>query len=813
MGSLTLDGRPDVDTGHTLLRHSDLSLALTPRTQIVTWDQMAEPKVEPDTTFIFNSDKEILIPQGTPGGFIAAGGWTNGTDVAWTAPAATRAAGAFRDGVQVTKTSSGWIWQPADGLLDPTSCHVEGAFTGSVDWSAFGATRSPLFLGSTGNDIQLTVSSGASPVVSLIYTHTQDPTVTSRTYTLTSPIIHVGDHPASTPVRVGFSVTPAGTITLYVNNAQVAQQTGCSLMRGPLSTAPPGGGISIGDQQIIVSDLKFSRTPRVPGVPVTVTNADVLSANPASLTGKTLNKKLAGTVHRLKGEPAAVVTNGSPSNPAVNVIRTDKMTTATPIKAGAPDATHPTLGASGLYSYDWNWVDRTVKHVANEMGCELYLGFGGCPALLGGGIPPFSFTSFVSSGVQVPDVSGVMNCTATVTATPATGFFSIPGGNVYKYTGRTALHFSGVTFFAGTPGASVPNGSTVNVGTQYCSNSTYATTVPNDNTAFGHMCVDLADRIINFNGVTPKYASLWNEPDGSDWSGTEAQYLTMYQVVMPMVKAAFPSLKLGGAEFLTGAGTYFQNFINFTTSNNLPHDFTPFHSYSGSLASTAAITASHTFYSNVAGRPTPPELAVSEGDFGFSFLRATTAMDLDYFYNDWSAAWLASALIEMQRVGVVRYFWFEEPTGAWSAPDDGSLFPLSGVPWSNWNVMKLWTMMAPNIVTSTFTDGLGGVPDPGLHAVVSNDGAGKTTAFIANIHFRKWAEPLTTPPQTVKVNVTGAADGTPVTCWMIDDERSNQYDAGVANAALSTITVPAIKNGATYVPMKARSVALVQVGP
>jgi hypothetical protein len=794
MGQVLVGGRVDATTGRTILRHDELKQALVPRTKTVTWTPLAKQIVEPDTLLgPMDTNDEVLIPQSGPGGFIAMGGWTNGTDVAWTSPAVVQAPGKFRRGLATTKRTNGGIYLLDTGLIDPSNFHVEAWWRGTVDWTAFTAVQN---LWSLVDHMTLSVNSGANPKITLTYNHSQDPTVASRSYTLSSSVITLGQFPAGADVGIAFSMTPAGVFTLYVNGVQAAQLTGCvpaRLFDGQPPNGNGGAGMTLlgagtlAADQMSMSDLKISRNARVPGVPITVTDANAVTVNPSSTTGTTVNQKLLGVLHRLKGEPAALITNGSPSNPVIRVVRTGKGLNATPTKAGATDATHPTLGQSGLFSYDWTWVDRTVRHIVQDMGCELMLGLEACPQILGGTAAPFSYQQAVSVGAQTPDVSGRLNVTVNTSVFPASGQFAAPNGNVYAYTLRGGTALQGVTLLSGTSGVSFPDGTVVQVGSQYTSQQTFPGTVPNDFTAFGHICADHVYHIVTELGLPPVYCALWNEPDGAFWSGTEAQYLSMYQIVMPMVRAVAPSVKLGGPESTGSNFTILQDLLNTCASSGTPLDFLASHPLGGNLDFIATQTAGIKFASAAAGRATPPDQLLTEYDYSARTQSNSKAIDTTYLYNDWQAAHFARMLIEAQFFGASRFI-FTEFQSVWNSFDDSKLIPKSGIPQPTFNVMKLWSMMAPNVISQTVS------ADPGIAAVAST-GSGKTTVFIANIHARKWAEPQTSAPQTVSVTLSGVSDLKPVTCWMIDDERSNQFDAGVANAALQTITVPALFGG------------------
>jgi xylan 1,4-beta-xylosidase len=79
-----------------------------------------------------------------------------------------------------------------------------------------------------------------------------------------------------------------------------------------------------------------------------------------------------------------------------------------------------------------------------------------------------------------------------------------------------------------------------------------------------------------------RYWEIWNEPDLTPfWSGTAAQYYTLYEKVSAAVKAVDASLKVGGPVLATHndyRGTM-NSFLAHVQTNALPLDFFSFHWY------------------------------------------------------------------------------------------------------------------------------------------------------------------------------------------------------------------------------------------
>lgn len=142
-----------------------------------------------------------------------------------------------------------------------------------------------------------------------------------------------------------------------------------------------GGTPGIKSPYFWVSDLRVSRTARIPGVSVPLRSlVGSLTVDAAKSEGLIAPYPL-GSLH--PGATPSLVQS------ALQVVRTDKLLTATPIKRGAPDEAHPVAGASGKFSYDWQVCDRTFAWFkANKV--RPYISIDSTPQLLGGGVPPYT---------------------------------------------------------------------------------------------------------------------------------------------------------------------------------------------------------------------------------------------------------------------------------------------------------------------------------------------------------------------------------------------------------------------------------------
>lgn len=84
---------------------------------------------------------------------------------------------------------------------------------------------------------------------------------------------------------------------------------------------------------------------------------------------------------------------------------------------------------------------------------------------------------------------------------------------------------------------------------------------------------------------------VWNEPDGSHWTGTFDEYNALYSATASTVKSVDPTARVGGAAaaYLTSEGNVSGQFINFIASNpSVPIDFFSVHNYSTNHWNTVA---------------------------------------------------------------------------------------------------------------------------------------------------------------------------------------------------------------------------------
>ena len=370
------------------------------QTSNVQWNPLVKQNSDADTTFLLDGAIEQSLTPGVGGGFIAG----NPHDSPWSKVAIVD--GKYRKGFKTVNADNGYVWMPGNGLLPPTEFTIEfwvksdvalidSGYSGLfADYDITGLSQVAVFLGPGSISVDFGHSQGVSPI--------------SIRLSANVSTVQAGEW-----VNVAVTYKDA-TVRLYVNGvlrasavnlpaphfwSDSALYDGLSLLGGYVA---PAVGVTI-------SDLRISRRARTPEVQTTVSGANTVTVQNTSVNDP-IRKQLLGGLHDYNwnhtAEPVAAEQLGQGT---LQVLRTDKLLVATPIKAGAPDADHPTQGTTGRYSYDWQVVDRTFDYY-QRLGVTPYISIDSTPQILGGSVAPFSgaeLTTLMAAGSsyskQVPN--------------------------------------------------------------------------------------------------------------------------------------------------------------------------------------------------------------------------------------------------------------------------------------------------------------------------------------------------------------------------------------------------------------------------
>jgi hypothetical protein len=343
----------------------------------VTWDPTAAPAADEDATLL--GDFTNLASIHADGGLLMGSGNTSQEDLE--ASFTFDGAGAIRAVPASTPTAS-HVSYFVDGLLDGDEFTVQvEAKHPTLAWddaSAHGtilAVRGPRFI------IYAAAITGSLDCGLEVLPSAPSGTAGKAAGGFTASLAGLN---ADTWYVVAI-VYRAGQIKVYVNG--VLKGTSTIALPARLSDAAGAEGIMFGGTVGTPSGFWVRRpaayiTGRIPGTPVTLKSLDgTLTVDTATVEGTTSRAKI-GALH----PPLLVGADPDQISAAFGSCRTDKAVGATPTKAGGTDGTHPSLGESGLYSYDWQVFDRSVDEV-ERLGMDLVLGFDPAPQILGGNAP------------------------------------------------------------------------------------------------------------------------------------------------------------------------------------------------------------------------------------------------------------------------------------------------------------------------------------------------------------------------------------------------------------------------------------------
>lgn len=687
------------------------------------WNPLERQESEADTLFLLDADAEQKLTPGD-GGLIpgnAAGG-----DAPWTKVVAVD--GKFRRGLHSTERTYGLVWMPSIGLLAPDEFTIELWLRSDVPWVE-AIDQTPLAIVDQNQSCELRLRIHG-PRLELHWGHQQDPSGPVKAMLL----VDLKKNPVAADewVNVAFTLKDR-TLRLYVNGKAAAEKSGLPPPR-VWSDAARGDGLSLAGAQargatnFSLSDLRISRKARTPGAKIEPPKENVLSVHPDRPESGAIRQTLLGSLHYFKGPETEKMAEG-----LIRVMRTDKMLTSTPMKAGAPDAEHPSAGASGKFAYDWQVVDRTFDYY-KRLGMIPYISVDSTPSILGGKTLPFSGEKLTT-----------------------------------KKTG----------------------------------NSGFTPEIPNDFDAFGAIVHDLVHHAVVEKGYEVPYWGIWNEPDGpSFWNNKLDDYLRLYEVCVGAIKSVRPTLKVGGPETAHFDREWTEGLIKLCAAKKLPLDFVSWHYYLTAVSGIAQVRAVVDHLSRTYGLGPTPELIVGEWcwqihNFPKSGYRPWK--ERNYFINDWHAAFTAASLIEMQNDGVVVSIYTKPTSEAGTGGFDATGLMSEKHPWANLNVFRLWSRMAPTPLAAEY-DGR-----PGVSWLASRDASGKLTVLLSHLRYRKDVS------VELALKIPGLTSESRVTEFVIDDQHSNAFDAGLDHSELETVAPPAVADGELKVTLRPRSVHLLEI--
>jgi xylan 1,4-beta-xylosidase len=197
-------------------------------------------------------------------------------------------------------------------------------------------------------------------------------------------------------------------------------------------------------------------------------------------------------------------------------------------------------------------------------------------------------------------------------------------------------------------------------------------------------------------GIT--HWEIWNEPDAGEpmWSGSLEQFLELYAVAAPAIKAFDPTLKIGGPAVARPKTDFLATFVRFCRERRLPLDFLSWHTYTDSAeqivqnARNARRELDAADFSNTESHLNEWNLIDSAG---WPLLgRGIRHACRDAFLrqrNEIGAGFAASVLIRMQTEPIEMMNYYDaQPHSLWCG-----LFDQFGVPQKTYRVFQAFGML------------------------------------------------------------------------------------------------------------------------
>ena len=658
-------------------------------TQVI-WDPLVQQSYDPDTIWLFDPSVEETIPC-TDGGLIdytgaftslaACDPWRVGSPF-------TVEAGKFLQGIRGASTAA-WLWMPGEHA-PPGSFTVEMWVKADSDWatSAGGAVVSLLAFGAKRSDQEgaaLTIQVTAAGRLQAAYRH--------RSSGTSQVSANINDTVApSGGAFVGVFLTYVGsTLTLYkavggvlstVGSASVApayswggndRGEGVCVLAGKQFT---GGGNC---NQWVVSDIRVSRVGRVPNVPVDVEAESSIAIGSGSASP--VRERMRGFNHYFAlgagpntsdpsqiGNPVIEATAGT----AMVLARTDKFMSATPIKAGGTDATHPTLGNSGLFSYDWRPVDNTLDYYA-RLGIQPKITIDSTPFLLGGQTAPYNSSQCADTQMLV---------------------------------GFSAFN------------RQVPS-----------SNTDYATIAAD---LYHYVTVVRGDDVFGWGFWNEPSLSLFWAGTEAQWLALYAATQSALRALDPDAYLGAPDHTSGSG----WSYTWIQNLIQYCALNDIQLDFINHHLYTGAFGDPLAVRQLVRGWCDQYGLGYYPDMMCGEWSmnngmlFGGSF---HPFADVNHWLDAFNASHNAAMLVALQdadHVAAMRYY--SGVTGATDNAGEACMGMLSTTgAWAAFNLFRMWEMLGTGDVLDTTSSDL----ENGVFVQASKSGA-TTSVLVCNHKWR-----------------------------------------------------------------------------
>jgi len=712
---------------------------------VVTWDPLGPVRAEADTLFLPDLTSAETVEKG---GGVALGVWQEGKpgpEVYDFGPG--RDGPAFR-GKMGAYTFMNWA---CDGLIPGDEFTIEFSFRMDKPWAEHFPSK-PFFSLSGGNRLEVSAHKTAL-YVAVSAEHRPGGGRLNLPFDQWS----LDDQKWHT---LGFTLKD-GALTVWLDGKKAGEFK--DLPWGPLwSDNTHATGILLGSGPgglktwPWVSDLRISRTARVPGQVVTLRP---LAGKLAVDAGKAIGAvppHLLGALHQVpEAFSPGTVRQG------LQVIRTDKFLTATPMKFGEPDAAHPTKGHSGRFSYDWRVVDRSLDAL-KDLGVLPFISIDSTPQILGGGTAPYS-------------------------------------GDLLK----NPVAYSSWSGFTGEAPNNLDDWSAV-VGD------------------FVHHVLKVRKDIVPWWGVwnEPAGNGVFWRAGLAEYLDLYAATVKAVRAVDPQARVGGPEVA-SPWDSDRKDGNWIKGLIERCAKDKLPLDFVSYHDYDGSLLTSDAVKGKVAEWSKAAGLAQPPPLVI--GEFNWVGGNVYGTGKPQYRNGMWhlrafNAAYTTAFLTRLLDLGdfellIFSHTAYGDPrSGGWAATQ---LLGPKGERWAPFNAFVGWkTVMGSELLATQKQD----LP-PGVFATASRDPkTNRVGLVLSNYGFSQHQS------RKVSITVTGLGAGEQrLTRWLVDATHSSRWDVaedrpeGAAHDGLAEVEQQPLKvengNAAIELDLPANSATFIAIDP
>ncbi len=227
-----------------------------------------------------------------------------------------------------------------------------------------------------------------------------------------------------------------------------------------------------------------------------------------------------------------------------------------------------------------------------------------------------------------------------------------------------------------------------------------------------------------------RYVEFWNEPDGMFWDGTPASFHRLYVKAAKALKAAFPTLQIGGPG-LTPAGALAPRGQQFTSGllravrqAGAPLDFLSWHMYANDVANYEKACR---FYRDALDQAGLRATVMHVTEYHTSHRNQSRDDQLALRAGARGAALLTAGWMVLQRHDVREAMVYRGPDPALNAPQFYGLFYADGRPKRTALAFSLWAEFC------RASQRLQATSSAELPALAARDDRGRVSLLLANL--------------------------------------------------------------------------------